>query len=67
LKAPGLRGAGTFQEVNLIVVVVLVIILLAWIVHATGGDELTLRLGHFHLAVGFPPGFPQQTLATMKK
>jgi hypothetical protein len=48
-------------------VVVLVIILLAWIVHATGGDELTLRLGHFHLAVGFPPGFPQQTLATMKK
>ena len=35
-----------------IVVVVLVIILLAWIVHATGGGELTLKLGHFHLAVG---------------
>jgi len=35
-----------------IVVVVLVIILLAWIIHQTGGGELTLRLGHFHLEVG---------------
>jgi uncharacterized integral membrane protein len=35
-----------------IVVVVLVIILLAWIVHQTGGGELTLKLGHFHLEVG---------------
>jgi uncharacterized integral membrane protein len=35
-----------------IVVVVLVIILLAWIIHQTGGGELTLRLGHFHLNVG---------------
>jgi len=35
-----------------IVVVVLVIILLAWIIHGTGGGELTLKLGHFHLEVG---------------
>jgi hypothetical protein len=35
-----------------IVVVVLVIILLAWIIHGTGGGELTLKLGYFHLEVG---------------
>ena len=35
-----------------VVLVVLVIILLAWIIHANGGGELTLRLGHFHMAVG---------------
>jgi uncharacterized integral membrane protein len=35
-----------------IVVSILVIILLAWIVHAIGGGELNLKLGHFHLSVG---------------
>jgi len=35
-----------------IVVVVLVIILLAWILHETGGAELTVKIGHFHLNVG---------------
>jgi hypothetical protein len=36
-----------------VVVVILVIILLASIVHWVGGGVLNLRLGHFHLNVGF--------------
>jgi hypothetical protein len=36
-----------------VVVVILVIILLAFIVHWAGGGVLNLRLGHFHLDVGF--------------
>jgi hypothetical protein len=36
-----------------VVVVILVIILLAYIVHWAGGGVLNLRLGHFHLNVGF--------------
>ena len=36
-----------------VVVVILVIILLASIVHWAGGGVLNLRLGHFHLNVGF--------------
>jgi hypothetical protein len=36
-----------------VVVVVLAIILLAFIVHWAGGGVLNLRLGHFHLDVGF--------------
>jgi hypothetical protein len=35
------------------VVVILAIILLAFIVHWAGGGVLNLRLGHFHLNVGF--------------
>jgi hypothetical protein len=36
-----------------VVVVILAIILLAFIVHWAGGGVLNLRLGHFHLNVGF--------------
>ena len=36
-----------------LVVVILVIILLAFIVHWAGGGQLSLRLGHFVLDVGF--------------
>jgi hypothetical protein len=36
-----------------VVVVVLAIILLAFIVHWAGGGVLNLKLGHFHLDVGF--------------
>jgi hypothetical protein len=36
-----------------VVVVILAIILLAFIVHWAGGGVLNLRLGHFHLDVGF--------------
>ena len=36
-----------------VLVVILVIILLAYIVHWAGGGVLNLRLGHFHLNVGF--------------
>jgi len=36
-----------------VVVVVLAIILLAFIVHWAGGAVLNLKLGHFHLNVGF--------------
>ena len=35
------------------VVIILAIILLAFIVHWAGGGVLSLRLGHFHLVVGF--------------
>ena len=36
-----------------LVVVILAIILLAFIVHWAGGGQLSLRLGHFVLDVGF--------------
>jgi len=36
-----------------VVVVIVAIILLAFIVHWAGGAALNLRLGHFHLIVGF--------------
>jgi uncharacterized integral membrane protein len=36
-----------------VVVVILAIILLAFIVHWAGGAVLNLKLGHFHLNVGF--------------
>jgi hypothetical protein len=36
-----------------VVVVILAIILLAFIVHWAGGGVLNLKLGHFHLNVGF--------------
>jgi hypothetical protein len=36
-----------------LVVVILAIFLLAFIVHWAGGGVLDLRLGHFHLNVGF--------------
>ena len=36
-----------------LVVVILAIFLLASIVHWAGGGVLDLRLGHFHLNVGF--------------
>jgi hypothetical protein len=36
-----------------VVVAILAIILLAFIVHWAGGGELSLRLGHFVLNVGF--------------
>ena len=36
-----------------LVVVILAIIVLAFVVHWAGGAELILRLGHFHLDVGF--------------
>ena len=36
-----------------LVVVILAIIVLAIIVHWAGGAVLNLRLGHFHLDVGF--------------
>jgi hypothetical protein len=36
-----------------VVVAVLAIILLAFIAHWAGGGALNLRLGHFHLDVGF--------------
>jgi hypothetical protein len=36
-----------------LVVVILAIFLLAALVHWAGGGVLTLRLGHFHLNVGF--------------
>ena len=36
-----------------VVVVILAIILLAFIVHWAGGGVLNLKLGHFHLDVGF--------------
>ncbi len=35
-----------------IVLIILVIILLAWIVHLTGGGLFNLRLGHFTLDIG---------------
>lgn len=35
-----------------IVVIILVIILLAWIVHLSGGGLFDLRLGHFRLQIG---------------
>ena len=36
-----------------VVVVIVAIILLAFIVHWAGGGGFNLRLGHFHLDVGF--------------
>ncbi|HEX3965503.1 MAG TPA: hypothetical protein VHZ03_54160 [Trebonia sp.] len=36
-----------------LVVVILAIIVLAFVVHWAGGAALSLRLGHFHLDVGF--------------
>ncbi|MCW2929333.1 MAG: hypothetical protein JWM19_295 [Actinomycetia bacterium] len=36
-----------------LVVVILAIIVLAFVVHWAGGAVLSLRLGHFHLNVGF--------------
>ena len=36
-----------------VVVVIVAIILLAFVVHWAGGGVLNLRLGHFHLNVGF--------------
>ena len=36
-----------------LVIVILAIIVLAFIVHWAGGALLDLRLGHFHLDVGF--------------
>jgi hypothetical protein len=35
-----------------IVVIILVIILLAWIVHLSGGGLWVLKLGHFSLQIG---------------
>lgn len=35
-----------------IVVIILVIILLAWIVHLSGGGLFELRLGHFRMQIG---------------
>jgi hypothetical protein len=35
-----------------IVVIALVIILLAWIIHLTGGGLVVLKLGHFHMQIG---------------
>jgi hypothetical protein len=35
-----------------IVVIVLVIILLAWIVHLSGGGLFVLKLGHFSMQIG---------------
>jgi len=35
-----------------IVAIILVIILLAYIVHLTGGGEFVLKLGHFSLQIG---------------
>jgi hypothetical protein len=35
-----------------IVVIILVIILLAWIVHLSGGGLWVLKLGHFSMQIG---------------
>ena len=43
---------GFMATIIWIVLIVLVIILLAWIVHLSGGGLFDLRLGHFRMRIG---------------
>lgn len=51
-KLGGFAIPGFVVTLIWIVLIVLVIILLAWVVHLSGGGTFILRLGHFSMQIG---------------
>ena len=51
-KVGSLAIPGIVVTLIWIVAIILVIVLLAYIVHLTGGGEFVLKVGHFNLQLG---------------